>query len=103
MNKMPDNMKQQIIGALKWGADEWDKTAIDPEYFHSCRLCKIIKNDCIGCPLLITGSQPRSGECANWGRYYDAWENNDIETEKKEAAILAGVMRWEAYKLENEQ
>lgn len=100
---MPDNMKQQIIGALKWGADEWDKTAIDPEYFHSCRLCKIIKNDCIGCPLLITGSQPRSGECANWGRYYDAWENNDIETEKKEAAILAGVMRWEAYKLENEQ
>ena len=100
---MPDNMKQQIIDALKWGADEWDKTAIDPEYFHSCRLCKIIKNDCIGCPLLITGSQPGIGECANWRRYDEAWENYDVETQKKEASILAGVMRWEAYKLENEQ
>ena len=99
---MSDNMKQQIIDALKWGADEWDKTAIDPEYYHSCKLCSIVEDGCIGCPLFITGSRPELCKCANWDRYNDAWENGDIETQKKEAAILAGVMRWEAYKLENE-
>ena len=99
---MTINKKQQIIDALRWGADEWDKTAIDPEYSHNCKLCEIFRDRCFGCPLLITGSRPGLGECANWGRYDDAWENYDIETQKKEAAILAGVMRWEAYKLENE-
>lgn len=101
---MTINKKRQIIDALKWGADEWDKTVIDPKYFHSCRLCEIIKNDCIGCPLFIAGSPSGLvGYCANWSRYYDAWVQHDIETQKKEAAILAGIMRWEAYKLENEQ
>lgn len=94
--------KKEVIEALRWGADEWDKTAIDPEYRHICKLCEIFTNGCFGCPLLITGSRPGSGECANWDRYYDAWQNDDIETQKKEAAILAGVMRWEAYKLEND-
>lgn len=99
---MSDNMKQQIIDALKWGADEWDKTVINPEYGHSCKLCEIFRDGCFGCPLLITGLRPGTGECANWGRFFDAYEHDDIEIAIKEAAILAGIMRWEAYKLENE-
>jgi len=98
---MSDNMKQQIIDALKCGADEWDKTVVDPKHFHNCKLCEIFRDGCFGCPLLITRSRPRMGKCANWSRYNDAWWDADIETQKREAAILAGVMRWEAYKLEN--
>lgn len=92
--------KQEIIDALRWGADQWERTAIQPGYTHSCRLCQI--TDCGTCPLLIhTLTQQSSSKCANWGRYMEAYCTNDLETAAKEAAILAGVMRWEAFKLEH--
>jgi hypothetical protein len=94
------NMKE-VIEALRWGASEWDKTAVNPFRKHFCKLCKIFNYLCPNCPLFISKNHGKTGKCANWGRYNDAYESRDCATMKKEAAILASTMRWEAHKLEN--
>lgn len=96
--------KKEVIEALRWGASEWDKTAVNPFHGHDCKLCDIFNDSCTNCPLFISTNYRKIGEscCANWGRYYNAYELRDYETAKKEAAILASTMRWEAYKLEND-
>lgn len=92
---------KEVIEALRWGASEWDKTAVNPFHKHDCKLCDIFNYSCTNCPLFISRNHGKTGECANWGRYYDAFVLCDYETVKKEAAILASAMRWEAHKLEN--
>lgn len=91
--------KQDIIDILKYESKEWDKTAEDisetktKPLFNLCYLYEHHK-DCV----LHVGNK-----CANYLRFYDAMYFGDTEVAKKEAAILASTMRWEAYKLENSE
>lgn len=95
--------KKEVIEALRWGAEEWDKKAINLAHAHACKLCDIFNDTCEGCPLLIRNGLPYDNDCANWRRYYHAkYHLRNDELVRKECSILASVMRWEAYKLEND-
>lgn len=96
--------KKEVIEALRWGAEMWDKKAINLNLAHACKLCDIFADTCDGCPLLIRNGLPYGNDCANWRRYYHAkYHLRNDELARKECSILAGVMRWEAYKLENDK
>ena len=81
----------------------WDKKAINLSLSHACKLCYIFADTCDDCPLSIKQDSPEDNDCANWPRYINAkyYLRND-ELARKECSILASVMRWEAYKLEND-
>lgn len=95
--------KKEVIEALRWGAGEWDKKAINLNLAHACKLCYIFADTCDDCPLSIKQDSPEGNDCANLPRYFNAkYHLRNDELARKECSILAGVMRWEAYKLEND-
>jgi hypothetical protein len=89
-------MRKQVLDALDFGIEKWTAFANGGDLWE-CKLCSIFpgcETSGIDCPMRVVSG---NNDCGNLDRYVEHSDRNNMHGMKKEALLMAGLLKWAKY------
>ncbi len=90
-------MREEVLEALDFGIERWTAFANGGDHW-ACKLCNIFQGcetNGIYCPMRFVSG--KTTHCGNLDRYAEHSYRNDRPGMRKEALIMAGLLKWAKY------